>query len=99
MEPTTLVDPLKRWYVVTPEYGIVIPVLDFGQGPIEYGRDVIEVEAANARDAVALGVKEMLRHRYGVPALQDKYEWCKMAQGDGSNPFAGVFAQPAGESL
>lgn len=52
-----------RYYVITPEYGVMIPVTDDGQGPMEYGCDLIEIEATSARDAVALGVQEMLKGR------------------------------------
>jgi hypothetical protein len=49
---------MKTWLVVTPEYGEVIPIVD-GQGPMEYGADVIFVEAESKRDALRLGVKAM----------------------------------------
>lgn len=86
---------MKRWYVVTPEYGVVVPVLDFGQGPIEYGRDVIEVEAETRRDAIALGVKAMLNARYGDFAYENRFRWCKDARMDGVSPYAGVTAEAA----
>lgn len=56
-----MVGRLKRWLVITPEYGTVVPVLDYGQGPEEFGCDVIEIEAVSRRDALLLGVKEMRR--------------------------------------
>ena len=47
---------LKPWLIVSPEYGDVIPVLDDGSGPMEYGADVTFVEAETRRDALLLGV-------------------------------------------
>lgn len=84
---------LKHWYVITPEYGVVVPVLDFGQGPTEYGCDVIEVEAETKRDAIALGVKAMLNARYGDFAYQNRFRWCRDARNDGCSPYAGVRAE------
>jgi hypothetical protein len=75
----------KPYYVVTPEYGEVVPVLDYGQGPTEYGCDVIEVEAPTKRAAVIAGVKAMR-------AKPREYRY--FGQCDG-NPFAGVRAEPA----
>ena len=74
---------LKRWYVITPEYGTVVPVLDWGQGPIEYNCDVIEIQARTKRDALLLGVKEMRR-------LQ--YEWF---DDPSENPYTGVRVERA----
>lgn len=83
---------MRRWYVVTPEYDTVVPVLDFGQGPIERGADVIEIEAETRRDAITLGVKEMLRLSRGHAGF--KFDWCRTMQSDGSSPFTGVYAEP-----
>lgn len=47
---------LLPWLVVSPEYGTVVPIVD-GQGPMEYGSDVVFVEAENRRDALVLGVE------------------------------------------
>ena len=47
---------MRRWYVVTPEYGTVVPVLDYGQGPIEYGCDVVEIEATVLRLRKRMGL-------------------------------------------
>jgi hypothetical protein len=80
-----------RWLVITPEYDEVVPILDDGTGPIEYGCDVIEIEAESRRDAIALGVNEMLKggrqNEYGF------YKWCRMARSDGESPYAGVRAE------
>lgn len=85
---------MKRWYVVTPEYGVVIQVTDEGQGPTEWGCDVIEVEADTRRDAIALGVKEMLRGRVGGHGRWMRYQWCIDQRSDGASPYAGVKAEP-----
>ncbi len=74
-----------NYLVITPEYGDVVPVLDYSQGPIEYGRDVIEVEASSSRDAIALGVKAMLNSR--------EYRYCRDVRQAGENPYSGVFAE------
>lgn len=81
--------------MITPEYGVVVPVLDFGQGPMEYGCDVIEIEAENARDAIALGVREMLRAPYGNGDFihEGQFSWCRDARADGCSPYAGVRAE------
>lgn len=68
---------LKPWLVVSPEYGEVIPVTDDGQGPMEYGSDVVFVEAATRRDALLLGVA--LFRKQGAKYLYDA-----------ENPYAGV---------
>lgn len=75
---------LHKWLVVTPAYDVVVPVLDYGQGPIERECDVVEVDAATARDAITLGVKIMLRQRF---------KWCEDQRSDGCSPFAGVRAE------
>lgn len=74
---------LKHWWVITEEYGSVVPALDWGQGPIEYHRDAIEIEAATRRDALVLGVHEMLRLGW---------DWCNGNRNNGISPFAGVKA-------
>jgi len=74
---------MKLWRVVTPEYGEVVPVTDEGQGPMEYGCDVVEIEADTRRDAIVIGVKlmrtDLRRYRWF-----DKCGW--------ENPFSGVRA-------
>ena len=84
---------MKRWYVVTPEYGTVIPITDEGQGPMEYGSDVIEIEAETRRDAIALGVREMLRNPWRSKNWIC-YKWCKDQRSCGLSPYAGVKAYP-----
>jgi hypothetical protein len=58
---------MKRWLVVSREYGVVMPLLDDGSGPTEYGCDVIAVEAQTPRDAKVLAVRLARQHprRYG----------------------------------
>lgn len=73
---------MKHYLVITPEYGEVDPVLDYGQGPIEYGCDVIEVEAQTKREARDLGVYEMLRNK--------DYQYCRDSRDGGENPFTGI---------
>ena len=83
---------LKRWLVLTPEYGVVIPVLDYGQGPVEYGCDGIEIEAETRRDAISLGVREMLKGGKGGHGRGMRYQWCRDQRSDGVSPYAGVTA-------
>lgn len=74
---------LKRWLVLTPEYGEVIPITDEGQGPTEYQCDGIEVEAETKRDAILMGVRLMR-------ANPRDYHWFRHVDG---NPFVGVTAE------
>lgn len=86
---------MKRWYVVTPEYGTKINIgLDDGTGPMEYSADVIEIEAETRRDAVTLGVKEMLR-----VGRRGDFKWCLDARRDGVSPYAGVKAYPVEDEV
>lgn len=85
-------DGLKRWLVVTPEYEYTEIICD-GQGPTYAICDVIEIEAETARDAVALGVKEMLR------IGGRDFQWCRDARYDKVSPYAGVKAHPYEENF
>lgn len=81
----------ERWYlVVSREYGTVDTVLDYGQGPMEYGRDVLFVRSGNAKRAKTLFVRAM-RRRTGARAWKDA-PWLT----DG-NPFAGMTATRCSE--
>lgn len=72
---------LAHCYVVcSPEYGEVIPILDDGTGPMEYGCDVVFAFTRNARRAKVLGVRWFRRR--GARYL--RYA---------ENPFAGVKAE------
>lgn len=68
---------LLPWLVCSPEYGEVVPILDDGTGPMEYGCDVAHVEAESREDALYLGV--LLMRKQGARYLRD----CE-------NPYAGV---------
>jgi hypothetical protein len=46
---------MKPWIVVSPEYGVMDVIVD-GQGPMEYGSDVVHVEAETRGDALVLGI-------------------------------------------
>lgn len=82
---------MKRWYVVTPEYDYTEIIVD-GQGPTYTERDVIEIEAETARDAIALGVREMLTRRRSLDGW--RYQWCRDARAEKVSPYAGVKAFP-----
>lgn len=84
---------MKHWYVVTPEYDEVDVICD-GQGPIETVADIIEIEAETKRDAISLGVKEMLKPWYGKG---EHFKWCKYQRSDNASPYAGVKAFPVEE--
>lgn len=75
---------MKHWMVVTPEYGEVIPILDDGTGPEEWGADVVFVEAETKRRALVEGVRELRRiHSHW---MEDQYS-------NVSNPFTGLKAE------
>lgn len=77
-----------RWFeVVSAEYGQVVAVLDFGEGPIEYERDFLYVRAKNAKRAKSLMVRAW-RRRLGSSAW--RHSWLT----DG-NPFAGMRVVPS----
>jgi len=59
---------MKRWLVVTREYGIHEIIAD-GQGPWIPERDVVEVEAETKADARVVGV-QLLRRQHSR-ALED----------------------------
>lgn len=68
---------LLPWLVCSPEYGVVVPVLDDGTGPTEYGCDAVHVEAESRQDALMLGVA--LLKQQGARYLDNA-----------ENPYAGV---------
>ena len=41
---------MSNYLVISDEYGEVIPVLDYSQGPVEYGRDVCVVLGAKDKN-------------------------------------------------
>lgn len=69
---------LSPFMVISPEYGIVIPIVD-GQGPTKYCRDVVFIEAETRRDALLLGVALL-------KARSARY----LDKCDGRGPYAGV---------
>lgn len=93
-----------HWWVTTPEFKYIEPVLDDGSGPEEIGVDYINVEAKTKREAIVKGVKE-LRERtkyspdkyYGGNPLKryfdprfSYYGWYMDRE---ENPFKGVKAE------
>ena len=75
----------KMYMVYTPEYGTVIPILDDGSGPKEYGADVLLVRATNKRRAKVLAVRRW-RHR-------PRGKWVENRDSDLISPFAGLKAE------
>ena len=70
-----------KWYVVSPEYEEVVPILDDGTGPTEYGCDCVEVEANSKREAIIKGLSAMRIDRT-----------CHHPQYADGNPFTGMKA-------
>ena len=68
---------MKHYYVVTPEMSEVIPILDYGQGPLEYFCETALVECEDPRDAKSLAIAAGLLPKW----LDDS---------GGSNPFTGL---------
>jgi hypothetical protein len=75
---------MKRWYVVTPEYGTGGSEIE----PPEYGCDVVEVDAPTRRAAILAGVRRMLA------SSRREFRYCRDQRSDGANPFTGVRALP-----
>jgi len=80
---------MKRWMVVTPDY----ETYSFnGIDPPEYGADVIEIEAETKRDAIRLGVVEMLKGgRFSK--YSHGYSYCRDQRSDNASPYTGVWAE------
>ena len=74
---------MPKWWVITPEYGTVVAVLDDGTGPEEFGRDVVEVEAPTRREALVLGLRKLRLQRS---------RWIWNQEADRRNPFNGLEA-------
>ena len=77
---------MKRWWVVTPPASYTEVIVD-GRGPTYEEPDVIGIEAETARDAVKLGVREMLRDY--------RFHYCRDQRLDERSPYTGVFAEVA----
>jgi len=79
---------LKRWFVVTPNYeyqDIINPEIG---GPWQETCDVIELQAYSARDAVKLGVVQMLKDRR-------HFKYCRDQRLNWASPYTGVYAERA----
>ena len=84
---TATATALKPYYVCSPEYGTVEPILDDGTGPIEYGRETVEVMAANKHEARIWGLR-LLRASTSRDAWIKRYE-------PSENPFTGMIVEEA----
>lgn len=73
----------RCYLVCSPEYGTVVEVIDFGQGPMECGRDVLFAYARNAGRAKVLAVRAWRRAQ--------KKNW-RVARflSHTDNPFTGI---------
>lgn len=76
---------MTRWYVFTPEHESIVPLLDDGSGPIEYGSEVVEVEAPTMKEALILGLRELRKSPSG---------WINRYRDKAANPFTGLKAVP-----
>lgn len=99
-EPRSLAENEHYYEVLTPEYGVLVPILDDGTGPTEWGADWALVVATSAREAVRIAVKAWLRGEnacvydpgpYGVSYGYRGY--CVRQREDGECPWTGVRAQ------
>ena len=79
---------MPTYAVISPEYDEVVPVLDYGEGPIERGADVVMVEARNKREAKILGLKELRKLPKG---------WINRHRDRQSNPFVGLTVEEVPE--
>ena len=75
---------MKHFYVITPEFDYVEPILDDGSGPTYQACDVVEIEAENKKDAVSLGVKYMLSKS------PREFPWVHDQRSDNLCPYTGV---------
>ena len=75
-----------RWFLVlSPEYGEVVPVLDFGQGPTEYGRDAVHVRTHSKARAKVLALRHFRRHHAARCRQPDYLRY--------GSPFAGMIVE------
>lgn len=75
---------MKRYIVYSPEYQCV-PMSYDPPDPGEYGADACEVEANNKRDAIMLGVAQIMRTQ--------RRSYAEDNRGDGLPPWAGYKAE------
>jgi hypothetical protein len=76
---------VKRWWVVSPEYMTYGGWADPPEAP-EYGCDAIEVAAETKRDALILGVRELLKDQDSYPGTNRQ---------DGRPPWADMRVEPS----
>ena len=68
---------MTTYLVCSKEYGTVIPIMDYGEGPTEYGRDCIYVKLCSPS-----------KHRARVLALRAfRRQKAKFLDYDDENPF------------
>src|SRR5467141_870369 len=82
---------MPRYLVYTPQYPTVVPILDDGTGPTEWGADVLYVRATSRQRAKVLAVRAWRRS----PWRRHNGDWVKDADSDGRNPFAGLKVESA----
>ena len=80
---------MPLYTVVTPPFLYHEIIVD-GQGPYYEQCDVVEIIAKNRKDAVALAVNYMLKHKH-------KYEYVREQLADRRSPYTGVKAYCKGE--
>ena len=77
---------MRPYYVISPEYESAAGSYEPPEPP-EYGCDVVEVEARTRREAIALGVGELLKSRCRT--------WPKQNREDNRSPWTGMRAEVA----
>lgn len=78
--------PHPEWFLVaSAEYGTVIPILDYGEGPTEYGRDVLYVRCASRQRAKVLALRAWRR--------QNRRNWRKAGFLEDGCPFTGMIVE------
>ena len=77
-----------KYLVLTPKFDYTEWINEYG-GPTYPVRDFVEIVAKNKKDAVALGVKYMLTHRY---SKEQGYKYVHDRRSDGLSPYVGVRA-------
>ena len=79
---------MPKWYVISPEFEVTIPILDYGEGPREPCRDVLIIEADTKRQALVKAVRQLR-----ADARRGERNWLDWI-GYGANPFKGLKAEP-----
>jgi hypothetical protein len=85
--PNQVADPW--WEVISPEFGEVVPILDDGTGPMEYGCSYVEIQAPTRRAAIVAACKtdEFMGKGWSRG-------WAARQREDGLCPYTGVKAYP-----